>query len=158
MSLLTAVFLLLFSFNSCLAETAQNSPSPQTSPPSQIPIPKLPSEGLKNPLPELGTCSEHTDYYISQCQPFSCFLGIANTPGVYREMTTLGFQGDKCLHKITLKVRHPDFRQGDIHISCKLSPEGRAEMANLFTRYKKGDLSAYTKRSLDPKLGKECRH
>lgn len=110
-----------------------------------------------NNLPNLGDCSEFSDYYIYQCQPFKCSLPLANSPGVYREMSTLGFQNDKCIHKISFHIRHENFRQADIHITCKLSEEGRKEMSSLFTRYKNGDITAYTGRSMGRKLGKECR-
>lgn len=154
------IAIILFSFNICLSDEPQNT-SPLTTKASnanqsQLPIPALPENGLKNPIPDLGTCNEYSDYYIHECHPFKCSMPLANHPGVTREMSTSGFEKNKCIHQIILKVRHENFRQADIKINCKLSTEGRAEMANLFTRYKKGDITAYTNRSFTSILGKEC--
>lgn len=160
MNFLVSIFLLLFTFNNyCYADATQKTAKTKevaASTSQQLTPPPLPEAKAPPTLPDLGTCSEYTDYYIYQCQPFTCSLPLAKSPGVRREMSTLGFQGDKCLHEIIIRVRHESFRQADMRIHCALSQEGRAEMANLFTRYKKGNLAAYTNRSLGPKLKKEC--
>lgn len=160
------IFLLVLNVLVCNTMLASSTPSPaQNANQTPIPTEEKARRSLYPPvhkpnttnLPNLGDCSEFSDYYIYQCQPFKCSLPLANSPGVFREMSTLGYQGDKCIHKISFRIRHENFRQADIHISCKLSEEGRKEMSSLFTRYKNGDITAYTGRSMGRKLGKECR-
>ena len=48
------------------------------------------------------------------------------------------------------------YSPAESYIYCNLSETGRLEMANLFTRYKKGELKVYTKPTLSPLLKKEC--
>ncbi len=107
------------------------------------------------PLPSLGSCDEYTDYFIYQCMPFKCRLQIGNQE-IYRQMETIGYQDNKCVHNIKFLMLNKAYPPAESYIYCNLSETGRLEMANLFTRYKKGDLKVYTKPTLSPLLKQEC--
>lgn len=107
-------------------------------------------------LPNLGTCDEYTDYFIYKCKPYTCRLQIGNYNNVYRIMETKGEEDGRCIHNIKFEMRSPRFKAADSYIYCKLSENGKLEMANLFTRYKKGDLKVYTDPMLSDLLKKEC--
>lgn len=146
----------LFIVNShCIASSQVDALSQQTTAPADSPQAQSPN--LKNPLPSLGTCDQYADYYIYKCMPFKCIFNPVGLDGVAREMQTIGMnKNDQCVHKITIYVTHPSFRNAQFNLNCNLSPEGRAEMAKFFTDYKKGDLNAYNK-GFSPLLSKECR-
>lgn len=119
------------------------------------PVTRIPEKKAK--LPSLGSCNEYSDYYIYKCMPFKCSLPVGNFEGVKREMETIGYNEDNtCLHKYSIVVRHPKFPAGEIRMTCNLSERGRLEMSNLFTLYKKGDLSVYTNPPLNNLLNQEC--
>lgn len=107
-------------------------------------------------LPSLGSCDEYTDYFIYKCKPYRCKLQIANYQNVYRVMETKGEENGKCIHNIKFEMRNPHFKSADSYVYCKLSENGKLEMANLFTRYKKGDLKVYTDPMLSNLLKQEC--
>ena len=123
----------------------------------QTPNASPPTEAVALEKPSLGTCDEYTDYYIYQCTPFKCTLPIAGIEKASREMETIALDNGKCIHNITMYARHEKFRPANFYINCKLSPEGRADMADLFTRYKNGDIKVYQKRIMTETLQKECR-
>ncbi len=106
--------------------------------------------------PSLGSCDEYTDYFIYKCMKFKCKLPVGYFEGVTREMETLGYEEDLCLHNYNIVVRNPKFPAGEIRIACKLSEQGRLELANLFTLYKKGELSVYTNPPMSKLLNQEC--
>jgi hypothetical protein len=108
------------------------------------------------PLPSLGSCDEYTDYYIYKCMPQKCTLQIGAYQGVYREMETLGYDGDVCIHNIRFMIRNKAAPSTDYNLYCKLSENGRLEMANLFTRYKKGEVKVYVDTIMSKELKKEC--
>jgi len=107
-------------------------------------------------LPSLGSCDEYTDYFIYKCMPFKCNLPIGNYKDVHREMEIIGEEDGKCIHNIKFIMRDKRFPPADSYIYCKLSENGKLEMANLFTRYKKGDLKVYTDPMLSKLLKQEC--
>lgn len=108
------------------------------------------------PLPSLGSCDEYTDYYIYQCTPFKCRLQIGPYQGVEREMEVLGYENNKCVHKIKFIMRNKAYPPSESFISCRLNERGRLQMANLFTRYKKGDLKAYIDPVMPLDLKQQC--
>ena len=142
---LALIFLLIGNFTYAadqLAEPEETSPGP--------------SAALANPLPSLGTCNEYTDYYIYQCMPFKCNLQIGQYEDVYREMETIGYEKDLCIHNIRFIMRNKAFPPAEFNLFCKLSKNGRLEMANLFTRYKKGEIKVYVDTIMSKELKKEC--
>ena len=131
----TLVIILLLTAVSCFAETTE-----------QPTIVEAPS---------LGDCSEYTDSYIYQCKEFKCRLPL-KIPGVVRQIEILGYDGEKCTYRFALIVRHKDYPPVDLRMLCKLSEKGRLEIANQFTRYKKGDTTVYASPETNPIYGKEC--
>lgn len=113
----------------------------------------MPPSEPEVPLPSLGSCDEYTDYYIYQCMPQKCSLQIGGYVGVTRTMETIGYKDNLCVHNIVFRMRNPKYPSSESYIYCKLNEQGRLEMANLFTRYKKGDLKAY----VDPVMSKELK-
>jgi len=107
-------------------------------------------------LPNLGSCDEYTDYSIYKCIPFKCKLSVGNFEGVYREMETIGYKDGLCLHDFSYIVRNKKFPAGEIRMHCKLSENGRLQMANLFTLYKRGDLSIYANPPVNKIINQEC--
>jgi len=106
--------------------------------------------------PNLGSCSEYSDYYIYKCTPFACSLPVGKYQGIKRTMETKGFEEDKCVHKYVYVIREKKFPSADIRVECKLSELGRREMAALFTQYKNGNTSVYTYPEMNQVLSKEC--
>lgn len=113
-------------------------------------------DAKKKEKPNLGSCSEYTDYYIYKCEPFSCKLPVAGMPGVTREMETTGYEKGYCIHKYKLSIRNKNFPFTDLKMSCKLTKEGRLELANQFTKYKEGETSVYANPSVNDVVSKEC--
>ncbi|MCT4635007.1 MAG: hypothetical protein N4A31_02000 [Rickettsiales bacterium] len=114
----------------------------------------IPTAQPEKPLPSLGSCDEYTDYYIYQCMPHKCSLQIGDYVGVTRTMETIGYKDNLCVHNIVFRMRNPKYPPSESYIYCKLNEQGRLEMANSFTRYKKGDLKAY----VDPVMSKELKN
>jgi len=106
--------------------------------------------------PSLGTCGDDTDYLIYNCIPFKCKLPIGNYQATYREMEVLGYEGELCLHKFKIIIRNPRGPVADFPMNCKLSKQGRTDMANMFFRYKNGDINAYAGTEPNITIGKEC--
>ena len=153
---ISAIIILLainFSFASTEIKDKQVS-----APPIPSPSKKALDEAKNAPkeLPSLGTCDEYTDYFIYKCKPFKCRLSVGTMPGVTREMETIGYEGDVCVHKYKFMIRNPHFAPTDIKISCNLSEKGRLEMAKEFTDYKKGKVDVYSNPEFTDTLGKEC--
>lgn len=117
---------------------------------------QAPAPQAKKELPNLGSCDEYTDYSIYKCIPFKCRMQVANFEGVYREMETFGYQNGLCLHNFSFIIRNKKYPVGEIRMKCKLSENGRLEMANLFTLYKRGDLSVYANPPVSQIVNQEC--
>ncbi len=111
---------------------------------------------VEKKLPNLGSCDEYTDYSIYKCIPFKCKLQVGNFEGVYREMETIGYENGLCLHNFSFIVRNKKYPPGEIRMKCSLSENGRLEMANLFTLYKRGNLSIYTNPPVSQIVNQEC--
>ena len=140
-----------------MASYAAEQLSPPPAPMAQVPtISVAPAQAPEIPLPSLGSCDEYTDYFIYQCMPFKCRLQVGNYQETYRQMETIGYQDNKCVHNIKFLMLNKAYSPAESYIYCNLSETGRLEMANLFTRYKKGELKVYTKPTLSPLLKKEC--
>ena len=122
---------------------------------SQAAAPSAKEEPKKKP-PALGNCDPYTDYYIYKCQPLKCKLPIANMPNVFREMETIGYEKNICLHNYKLIVRNPNYPPTDFKMRCRLSERGRLEMAAQFTNYKKGETDVYTNPPFNETLNQEC--
>jgi hypothetical protein len=105
---------------------------------------------------DLGNCNEYSDYYIYKCQAFKCKLSLGKDLQVWREMETVGYQGGLCIHKYNMIIRHPKFPATSFKNLCKLSERGRLEMAELFTKYKKGDIEVYLNPPFSETLSREC--
>lgn len=117
----------------------------------------IPAAQTDKPLPSLGTCDEYTDYYIYQCIPHKCSLQIGGYVGVTRTMETLGYKDNLCVHNIVFRMRNPKYPASESYIYCKLNEQGRLEMANSFTRYKKGELEAYVNPVMSKQLKNQCK-
>lgn len=115
-----------------------------------------PAETPEIHLPSLGSCDEYTDYFIYQCMPHKCSLQIGNYEGVTRVMETIGYKDNLCVHNIVFRMRNKKYPPSESYIYCNLNEQGRLEMANLFTRYKKGDLQAYTNPVMTKELKSQC--
>lgn len=148
-----SIFILLLTINSSFA-VANTAQIPALPTPSASAI----NDAKINPkdLPSLGTCDPYTDYFIYKCKPFKCRLPVGAIPGITREMETIGYEKDLCVHNYKFIIRNSHFPPSDLKMSCHLSEKGRLEMSHLFTQYKKGKTDVYANPQFNEILSKEC--
>ena len=106
--------------------------------------------------PSLGNCSEYTDYYIYKCQKFKCKLPVAKMTKTFLEMEVVEDAKQGCIYNYQYNIRNPQYPPTEIRMKCTLSEEGKLEMANQFTAYKKGNVGIYIDPPFNEVLAKEC--
>ncbi len=110
----------------------------------------------KDAPPSLGSCSPYLDYYIYKCQAYKCSLNVPKLVRTKLEMEILGEKDGVCLYNYKYIVRNPQIPPAEIKMQCKLSERGKLEMANQFTKFKKGDIGIYINPPVNQVLNSEC--
>ena len=107
--------------------------------------------------PNLRNC-KYIGYNILKCIPGQCTtkVSLPNT-SINITMSVMGDYNGACVFSKKLIVQPKNFSETEFKQECKLSEEGKIEMAKLFKQFKDGNIGALTNSPISKTLRQECK-
>jgi hypothetical protein len=107
--------------------------------------------------PKMGNC-QYMGYNILKCIPGQCST-TAHLPNTRIDITmsVIGEYDGYCVFIKKLVAKPKNFAEMEVEENCKLSEEGRVEMAKLFKKFRDGNIGAMANSPQNATLRQECK-